>query len=101
MSLLFIGLHLQSRFLFICDDNLHIYTQKKSPARATDFPNYIGERYSIKAILEAALCFLQDRRHASLDVAADRAPLLHRIAMNRECREELHWRDKCPKALFA
>jgi len=31
---------------------------KKSPARATDFSNYIGERYSIKTILEAVLRFL-------------------------------------------
>jgi len=32
--------------------------QKNSPTRATDFPNYIGERYSIKTILEAVLRFL-------------------------------------------
>jgi hypothetical protein len=44
--------------LFICGDNLHIYAPKKSPARATDFPNYIGERYSSKTILEAVLRFL-------------------------------------------
>jgi len=37
---------------------MHIHTQKKSPARAMDFPNYIGERYSIKTILEAVLRFL-------------------------------------------
>jgi hypothetical protein len=39
----------------ICGDNLHISTQKNSPARATDLPNYIGERYSTKTILEAVL----------------------------------------------
>src|SRR5882762_4449643 len=35
------------------------YTRKKkSLARATEFPNYIGERYSSKTILEALLRFL-------------------------------------------
>jgi hypothetical protein len=32
--------------------------KKTSPAGATDFPNYVGERYSIKTILEAVLRFL-------------------------------------------
>src|SRR5260370_8607527 len=63
--------------VFICGDNLHIYTQKKSLARATDFPNYIGDRYSSKTILEALLRFLYARSHASLHVPPDRPSLLH------------------------
>ena len=38
-------------------DNWHIYAQKNSLGRATDFSNYIGEGYSIKTILEAVLRF--------------------------------------------
>jgi hypothetical protein len=32
--------------------------QNKSMAHSTDFPNYIGEGYSIESILEAVLRFL-------------------------------------------
>jgi len=41
----------------ICDYKKHISIQKKSLARSTDFPNYIGEGYSIESILEAVLRF--------------------------------------------
>src|SRR5258708_34297782 len=63
--------------VFICSDNLHIYTQKNSLAHATDFPNYIGERYSSKAILEALLRCLCNRRHVSLTIATNRPSFLH------------------------
>ena len=57
-----------------------------SLTRLTDFLNYIGEAYSIESILEALLRFFQDRRHRPLNVAANRASLLDRIIMDRECR---------------
>ena len=49
---------LQLRSLCLYVAIICTYTRKKSPARATDFPNYIGEGYSIKTILEAVLRFL-------------------------------------------
>jgi hypothetical protein len=33
------------------------YTAKKSAARSMDFPDYVGESYSIKTILEPVLRF--------------------------------------------
>lgn len=70
----------------IYDDNVHIFNTKKSRACSTDIFHDVSEGNSIKSLLETVLGPFQDRRHASLDIAADRAPLVRRIAVNRECR---------------
>jgi len=49
---------LQPRSLCLYVAKISTYSAKKSPARAPDFPNYIGEGYSIKTILKAVLRFL-------------------------------------------
>src|SRR5271166_177355 len=59
---------------------------KKSLLCAADLLDYVGEAYSIESILEAVLRFLQNRRHASLDVATDPTSLVRGITMNREYR---------------
>src|ERR1700680_2229363 len=51
-----------------------------------NLPHHVGQGYFLQGLLEAILGLLKNRAHASLDVRADRAPLLHRVPVNRECR---------------
>jgi len=54
------GSSLSAYVLLICTYKC----QKKSPARPANFPNYIGQRYSIKSILELSWSiFRTDDRH--------------------------------------
>src|SRR5580658_2803388 len=86
MRLPFDQLHCNSGFVPFYVIGMCRYRRKTSPPPLADPLNYIGEGYCIESILEAVLRFLQHRRHASLDVAADPTSLILRIAMNRECR---------------
>src|SRR5260370_33789118 len=51
-----------------------------------DPSNQIGQGYFRERSLEAILSLRKNPRHAFLEVAADRTPLLHRIRMNRKRR---------------
>src|SRR5260370_16826073 len=51
-----------------------------------DLTNQIGQGYFRERSLEAILSLKKNPRHAFLEVAADRTPLLHRIRMNRKRR---------------
>src|SRR5260370_1965907 len=51
-----------------------------------DPSNQIGQGYFRVRSLEAVLSLRKNPRHAFLEVATDRTPLLHRIRMNRKRR---------------
>src|SRR5260370_12041313 len=51
-----------------------------------DLTNQIGQGYFRERSLEAILSLKKNPRHAFLEVAADRTPLLHIIRMNRKRR---------------
>src|SRR5215469_9820653 len=57
---------------------------KKSPRLFPYLPNQTGQRYSCERSLEAVLGLGKNPRHALLEVAADRTPLVCRVRMNRK-----------------
>src|SRR6266481_3818032 len=69
-----------------CSYYLHNLNQKKSMRLFPNLTNQIGQSYFRERSLEPVLCLRKNPRHALLEVAADRTPLVHRIRMNRKRR---------------
>src|SRR5260221_573923 len=69
-----------------CSFYLHNSNQKKSMRLFPDVTHEIGQGYFCERSFEAVLSLRKHPRHASLEVAADRTPLVDRIGVNRERR---------------
>src|SRR5258706_7760556 len=69
-----------------CSFYLHNSNQKKSMRLFPDVTHEIGQGYFCERSFEAVLSLRKHPRHASLEVAADRTPLVDRIEVNRERR---------------
>ena len=72
--------------LMYCSCNLHNYNQEKSMRLFPDLIDQTGQGYFRERSLEAVLTLRKNPRHALLEAAADRTPLVDRIRVNRKRR---------------